>query len=121
MNSDKSSKEIMGRNIRFYLDRNGKTVTDLMDALNLKKTTVYSWLQGKSYPRIDKIEAMAEYFGISNAELVESHENDIPEHINLDEALSKQGVVMEFQGKELSDKAKKKILDILKIVDGDED
>lgn len=122
MNSDQNSKEIMGRNIRFYLDRNGKNVSDLMDALNLKKSTVYSWLQGKSYPRIDKIEAMADYFGISNAELVEDHANsDKVEHINLDEALRKQGVVMEFQGKELSDKAKRKILDILKIVDGDED
>ncbi|MBJ7635122.1 hypothetical protein C6P26_08705 [Weissella confusa] len=39
---------------------------------------------------------------------------------DLDELLQEQGVVMEFQGKELSDTAKRKILDILKEIDGEE-
>ncbi|MFL1695409.1 helix-turn-helix domain-containing protein [Weissella kandleri] len=44
-----------------------------------------------------------------------------PERIDLDAALEDKGVVMRFQGKDLSDKAKRGILDIIKLVDGDED
>lgn len=114
--------EIMAENIKFHLNKNGKTPANLIAELGIKRSTVYNWLNGVSYPRIDKIEAMAAYFGVSKADLVERHvDGEKMEHINLDEALRKQGVVMEYQGKELSDKAKRKILDILKIVDDDED
>ncbi|MBA5932961.1 helix-turn-helix domain-containing protein [Weissella confusa] len=116
------ANEIMSENIKFYLNKNGKTPANLISDLNIKRSTVYNWLNGVSYPRIDKIEAMADYFGVTKADLVERHvDGEKVEHINLDEALRKQGVVMEYQGKELSDKAKRKILDILKIVDDDED
>ena len=38
-------------------------------------STFSDWLNGKKYPRIDKIEMMANYFGISKADLVERHTN----------------------------------------------
>lgn len=121
-NTDQVNKDIMAENLQYYLDKQGKTPANLIDTLQYKKSTVYNWLSGNTYPRIDKIEAMAAYFGVSKADLVERHvDGEKIERINLDEALRKQGVVMEYQGKELSDKAKRKILDILKIVDDDED
>ncbi len=67
------NKEIMARNIRRYLELNDMTQTDLCNALNLKFMTVSDWVNAKSYPRIDKIEMMANYFGISKADLVEEH------------------------------------------------
>ena len=36
--------------------------------------TFSDWVNAKTYPRIDKIELMANYFGISKADLVEDHD-----------------------------------------------
>lgn len=67
------NKEIMAKNIQYYLDKKGIDRNDMCRDLNFKYTTVSNWLQGVKYPRIDKIELMARYFGISKADLVEDH------------------------------------------------
>jgi transcriptional regulator with XRE-family HTH domain len=74
------SKSIMAENIRYYLDLHGKKRDDLCRDLGLKYTTVSNWLQGVKYPRIDKIEMMAKYFGISKADLVEKRSSNPPTH-----------------------------------------
>lgn len=65
------NKEIMAKNIQFYMDKYGKSRQDMCDALGVKYTTFTDWVKGNSYPRIDKIELMANYFGISKSDLVE--------------------------------------------------
>lgn len=67
------NKEVMARNIQHYLDLNHKDRNDLCRDLGFKYTTVSNWLQGVKYPRIDKIEMMARYFGVTKADLVEDH------------------------------------------------
>ena len=71
--SDLGNKQIMAKNIRKYMELNNMTQTDLCNALGLKFMTVSDWVNAKSYPRIDKIEMMANYFGISKADLVEDN------------------------------------------------
>ena len=65
------NKEIMANNIQYYMDMYQKTRQDMCDALGVKYTTFSDWVNAKAYPRIDKIELMANYFGISKADLVE--------------------------------------------------
>lgn len=65
------NKEIMSRNIQFYMEKYGKSRQDMCEALGVKYTTFTDWVKGNSYPRIDKIELMANYFGISKSDLVE--------------------------------------------------
>ncbi len=69
--SNLGNKEVMAKNIQFYMDKYEKTRQDMCDALGVKYTTFTDWVKGKSYPRIDKIELMANYFGISKSDLVE--------------------------------------------------
>lgn len=69
--SDLGNKEIMARNIRFYMEKAGVTQTELCNTLGFKMPTFSDWVHAKTYPRIDKIELMANYFGISKADLVE--------------------------------------------------
>lgn len=71
--SDLGNKQIMAKNIRKYMELNNMTQTDLCNALGLKFMTVSDWVNAKSYPRIDKIEMMANFFGISKADLVEDN------------------------------------------------
>ena len=52
----------------------------MCDALGVKYTTFTDWVKGNSYPRIDKIELMANYFGISKSDLVEEKDTFEPDN-----------------------------------------
>lgn len=65
------NKEIMASNIRRHLDELGLNVKDFANLLNFKYSTVLDWVNAKTYPRIDKIEIMANYFGVEKSDLVE--------------------------------------------------
>lgn len=69
--SNLGNKQIMAKNILYYMNKYQKTRNEMCDALGVKYTTFTDWVKGNSYPRIDKIELMANYFGISKADLVE--------------------------------------------------
>lgn len=71
--SDLGNKAIMAQNIQRLMEQSGKTRTQVCDDLGIKYTTFTDWVNAKTYPRIDKIELMANYFGVSKADLVESH------------------------------------------------
>ena len=69
--SSLGNKQIMADNILYYMNLNNKTRNDLCHDLGFKYTTLTGWLTAEKYPRIDKIEMMANYFGITKADLVE--------------------------------------------------
>lgn len=71
MSSNLGNKQIMAKNIQYYMNQRGKTRQEMCDALGVKYTTFTDWVKGNAYPRIDKIELMANYFGISKSDLVE--------------------------------------------------
>lgn len=77
--SSLGNKKIMANNIQYYMNKYEKSRQDMCDALGVKYTTFTDWVKGNSYPRIDKIELMANYFGISKADLVEDHTSK-PQH-----------------------------------------
>ena len=59
------NKEIMAHNIKKYMSIKGVTSADVCRALGFKTNTFSNWITAKIYPRIDKIEMLATYFGIS--------------------------------------------------------
>ena len=69
------NKEIMAHNIKKYMSKKGVSSADVCRALNFKTNTFSNWITAKIYPRIDKIELLAEYFGVSKAALVEDSDN----------------------------------------------
>lgn len=69
--SDNRNKEIMAKNIKRYMDMKGVTNQQLCDALDFKYTTFMDWIKGVTYPRIGKVEAMANYFGCEKSDLIE--------------------------------------------------
>lgn len=66
-----TNKEVMARNILYYMEKQNVTATEVCTALGIKQNTFSDWVNAKTYPRIDAIEKMAQYFGISKAFLVE--------------------------------------------------
>lgn len=65
------NKKIMAQNIQRYMDQRGISRQQLCDALDIKYTTLRDWLKGITYPRIGKVEAMANYFGCEKSDLIE--------------------------------------------------
>lgn len=80
--SDLGNKQIMADNILYYMSLHEKTRNDLCRDLGFKYTTVTGWLTAEKYPRIDKIEKMANYFNISKADLVEQRKNTLCKETN---------------------------------------
>ena len=71
MENNLGNKQIFAKNLQYYMDIRNVTRNDLCEALGVKYTTLTDWVNAKTYPRIDKIELMARYFGINKADLVE--------------------------------------------------
>lgn len=65
------NKRIMARNIKRYMDGKGVTNQQICDDLGFKYTTFMDWIKAVTYPRIGKIEAMANYFGCAKSDLIE--------------------------------------------------
>lgn len=67
------SNEVMARNIRRYMEVSGKNQKELAQIVGVSAPTVNDWLKAKKYPRIDKIEIMANYFGCEKSDLIEDN------------------------------------------------
>ncbi len=70
---DLGNKEIMSKNIKRHLNNKRLNVKEFSEIMGFKYTTVLDWVNAKTYPRIDKIELMARYFGIDKSDLVEEY------------------------------------------------
>lgn len=66
-----NSKEIFAKNLRQFLDSRGLQDKDLCVITGASQTAVSEWLNAKKFPRIDKIEKMANYFGVPKSALIE--------------------------------------------------
>lgn len=68
---DTDYKRIFTKQLKYYMDLNGKTQTDLMNDLGLSSSTVSSWCTGTKLPRMGKIQMLADYFNINKSDLIE--------------------------------------------------
>lgn len=65
------NKDIFSYNLKYYMDENNKSRKDVSDAINVSYFTLTDWVKGKTYPRMDKVEKLAKYFGIKISDLIE--------------------------------------------------
>lgn len=67
------NKQVMAQNIKMYMEDKGISRKEFCKRLGFAYSTVTDWLNAEKYPRIDKIDMMATFFGVSKADLVEPH------------------------------------------------
>jgi repressor LexA len=65
------NKEILSRNLKYYIEQSGKDRRELAEIWGFPYSTITEWINGRKYPRIDRIEIMADYFGILKSDLIE--------------------------------------------------
>ena len=70
-NNNINNKEIFSKNLKYYMKKANVRQKDMADFLGVATSTFNDWMKAKKYPRIDKIERMANYFGIQKSDLIE--------------------------------------------------
>lgn len=73
------NKQVMAKNISRLMKENNLDRKKLSNDLKVKYTTLSDWINAKTYPRIDKIELLADYFNVTKADLVEDKERQVLE------------------------------------------
>lgn len=69
--SNIGNKETFSKNLKYYIEKSGKDRKELAEIWGFPYSTVTEWINGKKYPRIDRIEIMADYFRILKSDLIE--------------------------------------------------
>ena len=66
-----TNKSIFAANLRRYMALKDKTRKEVSEAIGVSYFTFCDWVNGKKYPRMDKVEMLANYFGILKSDLIE--------------------------------------------------
>ena len=64
-------------NLKTLMNNNGVNRKKLSADLGISYNTIASWVIGSKFPRIDKIEKLAAYFGVPKAALIEEADDEI--------------------------------------------
>ena len=62
---------IFAENLNRYMEERGKTRKEVSEAIGVSYFTFTAWATGQKYPRMDKVEKLANYFGILKSDLIE--------------------------------------------------
>ena len=117
------NKNIFASNLKRYMEINGKTRKDVSEAIGVSYYTFTDWVKGKKYPRMDKVEKLAAYFGILKSDLIEEKTEEHREMQKKNDIIS--DVVIRMQTDETFSAAveslykvdEKKLLSVLALLD----
>lgn len=71
--SDEYYKKVFSDNLKYYMRKKGVAQIDIVIDLNFDKSAVSTWVNGTRLPRMDKVDALAKYFGVKRSDLIEEH------------------------------------------------
>lgn len=116
---DENYRRIFARNLNRFLEISGKNQADIATLLNVSQAAVSNWCKGIKMPRMDKVQALADYFGINKSDLLEDKpepEHDSSYYINEDAKELAQFLFENPEYKVLFDAAKDVSADDLEMV-----
>ena len=76
-----NSRDIFVNNLRAIMKERKVSRKELADALNIPYTTLCDWCTGRIFPRVEKINLLADYFKIKKADLIEDGYEDNLTHL----------------------------------------
>lgn len=88
MENNLGNKIVLAKNLQRYMEQYGYTAKDIAEKIGVEPSAVSYWVNAKYYPRIDKIEKMANLFHVNKACLVEEQDSYLvlksrQSHLNL--------------------------------------
>lgn len=69
-----ASKKAFKENLSHYIERKGCSQRELANSIGVHPSMVGFWLNGTNCPRMDKLQKLADYFGVTVSDLVTSAE-----------------------------------------------
>ena len=112
------------KNRGLSIEEVAKKASESSNDVKISRSSLYQW--DKHEPKPSALKAVADVLGVSvdyllgNTDEMHPKQADAsskPTEVNLDEALQDKGMVMKFNGKDLSDTAKRGILNILEMLE----
>lgn len=73
---EKETQKIFSDNLKYYLKQNNKTQLDLANAIGVSNTTINNYVKGYNAPRMDKVDKICKYLGVSRSDLMEERIKD---------------------------------------------
>ena len=96
--SNLGNKTILSKNLQYYMEVNKKERNEICRQLNIPYTTFTDWLNGTTYPRIDNIEILAEYFGIQKSDLIEDKPKNFDDDIEIKAlSLDERALILDYR------------------------
>ena len=66
------NKNVFANNLKKQMELKGVSRKDLSEALGISYFTITAWVNSTKYPRMDKVEMLANFFGILKSDLIEN-------------------------------------------------
>lgn len=125
--SNLGNKIVFSENLKYYIAKTGVLQRDVAKVAKVSEGTICDWLKSRSYPRMDKIQLLAEYWGIQMSDLVEERSVDNKYYLQKEakmiaEDLAKNpNVLVMFQKfQKLSDQNKALVMAMINSLNGGE-
>lgn len=74
--SDEDYRRIFARNLNKYMEICNKKQADIINDLGINKSAISTWINGTRMPRMDKVQALADYFGVNKSDLLEEKDSN---------------------------------------------
>ena len=72
--TDAKLREIFSKNLTHYLEINGYKQADLARHMKVSTATTAKWCTGQAIPRIDKIQSICNWLGVTKSDLLDPHD-----------------------------------------------
>ena len=81
--ADEELRKEFAKRLNYYLERNGYNQADMARRMNVSTATTAKWCTGQTMPRVDKIQSLCNWLGVSKSDLLENDpevSDDRPEY-----------------------------------------
>lgn len=78
------SMEVFSKRLKSYMEKSNITPARLAEITGVSYNCATSWLRGERYPRVGKLEIMADYFKCKKSDLIEeSNDSEVLSGVKL--------------------------------------
>lgn len=82
-----SIRDDFGKNLPYFMSLAGMNQVELAKAVGVSKSTVNTWLSGRSYPRIETVQRVADILGCTTDDLVTENAEAVRSQISDDQQI----------------------------------
>ncbi|MBQ9387923.1 MAG: helix-turn-helix transcriptional regulator [Lachnospiraceae bacterium] len=76
--SQQDFNQIFAANLNYYLSVSPHTRTELAEYVGVSTASISNWCKGIKLPRMDKVDKMCDFFGITRAKLLHDYSESAP-------------------------------------------